>query len=91
MFGSQNDFKPHCLSYGEGYTGTLRLRTAMAAHLNTRFHPSIAIDAEEITFAAGVTALNEACALVTCDPDEAILLGRPTYGAFWQDMTTRTG
>ncbi|KAI0531850.1 pyridoxal phosphate-dependent transferase [Xylaria digitata] len=49
----------------------------MAHHLNTHFAPAQAIDAEEITFAAGVTNLNEACALVTCNPDagEAIMLG----------------
>ncbi|KAF2964933.1 hypothetical protein GQX73_g8650 [Xylaria multiplex] len=86
-------FDQSCCAYGEGYTGSSRLRKAMAHHLNTHFAPAQAIDAEEITFAAGVTNLNEACALVTCNPDagEAIMLGRPVYGAFSLDLCMRTG
>lgn len=63
----------------------------MAKHLNIHFKPFQEIDAEEITFAAGVTFLNEACALLICDEGEAIMLGRPVYGAFYRDLTTRTG
>lgn len=63
----------------------------MANHMNTFFKPAMAIDAEEITFAAGVTELNEVCALLTCDEGEAVMLGRPIYGSFYGDLTTRTG
>ncbi|KAI0405233.1 PLP-dependent transferase [Xylaria palmicola] len=86
-------FKESSCSYGEGYTGTLRLRKAMASHINKHFGPAHAVDAEEITFAAGVTDLNEACALVTCNPDadEAIMLGGPVYGSFSRDLYMRTG
>lgn len=65
----------------------------MAKHLNAHFKPAHKIDPEEITFAAGVTALNEASALLTCNPDnqEGILLGGPVYGAFHRDLTMRTG
>ncbi|EEU35186.1 uncharacterized protein NECHADRAFT_97577 [Fusarium vanettenii 77-13-4] len=86
-----HDLDKSLLTYGEGYTGTLRLRSAMAKHLNRHFHPAQAIDAEEITFTAGVTNLNEVCALVTCDPGEAIMLGRPIYGPFSKDFVMRTG
>ncbi|KAI0454571.1 PLP-dependent transferase [Xylaria acuta] len=71
------DFDEPCRSYGEGYTGNLRLREAMANHMNKHFEPASPIDAEEITFAAGVTDLNEACA--------------PVYGAFSRDLSMRTG
>ncbi|KAI1352090.1 PLP-dependent transferase [Xylaria sp. FL0043] len=86
-------FDPSNCKYGEGYTGTLRLRKAMANHLNEHFAPAHAVDAEQITFAAGVTNLNEACALVTCNPDanETIMLGTPIYGQFSLDMCLRTG
>ncbi|KAI0814345.1 PLP-dependent transferase [Xylaria sp. FL0064] len=86
-------FDPSNCRYGEGYTGTLRLRKAMANHLNEHFAPAHAVDAEQITFAAGVTNLNEACALVTCNPNanEAIMLGTPIYGQFSLDMCLRTG
>ena len=64
----------------------------MARHLNTHFKPVHSIDAEEVTFAAGVTDLNEVCALITCDAgqNDAIMLRRPVYGAFYRDLTTRT-
>ncbi|KAM3068466.1 hypothetical protein ACMFMF_009283 [Clarireedia jacksonii] len=89
----QSHFNVQCCTYGEGYTGTLRLRTAMAKHLNAYFRPVQAFDAEEITFAAGVTSINEVCALITCDPDsgDSIMLGSPVYGVFSKDMGMRTG
>ncbi|KAM3071737.1 hypothetical protein ACMFMG_009607 [Clarireedia jacksonii] len=90
---SHSHFNVQCCTYGEGYTGTLRLRTAMAKHLNAYFRPVQAFDAEEITFAAGVTSINEVCALITCDPDsgDSIMLGSPVYGVFSKDMGMRTG
>lgn len=65
----------------------------MAKHLNEFFKPVQAIDPEEIPFAAGVTDLNEVCALITCDPDrhDSIMLGRPIYGSFSKDLVMRTG
>lgn len=63
----------------------------MAKHLNRHFRPAHAIDPEEITFTAGVTNINEVCAMVTCDPGDAIMLGRPIYGPFSKDFVMRTG
>ncbi|KAJ5369665.1 hypothetical protein N7509_014277 [Penicillium cosmopolitanum] len=62
----------------------------MANHLNTHFNPFTPVDAEEVTFAAGVTSLNELCALLLCDPDDSILLIGPVYGSFTRDLTTKT-
>ncbi|KAJ6151006.1 acc synthase, partial [Penicillium chermesinum] len=77
---NKQSFDAERCSYGEGYTGTLRLRPAMARHLNSYFRPATAFLAEEITFAAGLTSLNEACALVLCDAGDIIMLGQPVYG-----------
>lgn len=63
----------------------------MAKHMNEYFHPQQPLAAEDITFAAGATALNEACALALCDPGDSILLGRYNYGAFPTDFCARTG
>ncbi|XXH01270.1 hypothetical protein Hte_007624 [Hypoxylon texense] len=65
----------------------------MANHLNRHFQPVQDIDPEQITFSAGVTCLNEVCALITCNPNshESILLGRPVYGSFAIDLAMRTG
>ncbi|KAF7593693.1 hypothetical protein BBP40_010985 [Aspergillus hancockii] len=89
----QNHFDKQCCAYGEGYTGTVRLRAAMAGHLNRRFWPWTGIDGVEVTFAAGVTNLNEVCALSLCDADQGdgIMLGRPVYGAFSGELAMRTG
>ena len=90
MTDPMQSFDGQCCSYGEGYTGTLRLRTAMAKHLNTHFQPFAPIDAGQLTFAAGVTNLNELCGFLLCDPNDSILLVGPVYGAFNRDLTTRT-
>lgn len=62
----------------------------MAKHLNSYFKAFTPIDAEEVTFAAGVTSLNELCAFLLCDPNDSILLVGPVYGAFYRDLTIRT-
>ncbi|KAI1371326.1 acc synthase [Hypoxylon crocopeplum] len=93
FINTHSQFDKLCCMYGEGYTGTVRLRKAMAGHLNTHFNPVQEIDPEEITFAAGVTELNEVCTQITCDSDsnDSILLGKPVYGGFARDLTIRTG
>lgn len=65
----------------------------MANHLNIHFKPASPFESEEITFAAGVTALNESCALLLCDPDadESVMLGTTIYGSFSKDLVMRTG
>ena len=63
----------------------------MANHLNVHFKPWTKIDAEEITFAAGVTDLNEVCAMLTCDSEtDAIMFGMPNYSMFGRDFVMRT-
>ena len=87
----KGQFDKSLYAYGEGYTGTVRLRKAMADHLNLHFQPSAKIDLEEITFAAGVTDLNEACAMLTCDSEnDAIMFGMPNYSMFGRDFVMRT-
>ncbi|RMZ81566.1 hypothetical protein DV737_g2466, partial [Chaetothyriales sp. CBS 132003] len=86
-------FAKECCTYGEGYTGTLRLRRAMATHLNEYFQPVTPLHAEAFTFAAGVTEVNEMVAMLTCDDycADAVLIGRPNYGSFARDMVARGG
>ena len=81
------------MGYHQGYTGTTRIREAMAAHMNRHFHPVHPVDPEDITIGSGVTDINEVCAMLTCDPGkkEAVMLGRPIYGSFRQDLSLRTG
>lgn len=62
----------------------------MANHVNTYFAPTTPITAEEITWAAGVTALNEMLTVILCDENDSILIGSTIYGSFNKDITTRT-
>ena len=59
--------------------------------MNTYFIPTSEIDAEEIIFATGVTAFNDACARAICDEEDAILLPTPVYDYFDRDLAMRTG
>ncbi|TVY89872.1 putative aminotransferase [Lachnellula willkommii] len=90
FISDHSTFEASHLTYNEGPIGTLRLRKAMAAHINKHFSPFNPITAENVTFTAGVTGLNEMITLSLVDEGEGILLGRPIYGAFRGDMTTRT-
>jgi 1-aminocyclopropane-1-carboxylate synthase len=62
----------------------------MAAHINNYFSPFNHVAAEHVTFTAGVTRLNEMITFSLADEGEVILLGRPVYGSFYGDMSTRT-
>jgi len=77
-------------TYNEGPIGPRRLREAMASHLNDYFSPFRPVTADEVTFTAGLTGLNEMLAFNLTDEVEAILLGRPIYGSFYDDLKTKT-
>ncbi|KAI9841470.1 MAG: hypothetical protein M1837_000688 [Sclerophora amabilis] len=89
--GSAENFKidPHHCGYGEGATGSHRLRTAMARHLNCYFKPVDPVQADDISFAAGVTAINEMFGYSLADEGDGVLLNKPIYGAFENDLTTK--
>ncbi|KAI9759424.1 MAG: hypothetical protein M4579_002338 [Chaenotheca gracillima] len=76
-------------TYGEGATGSPRLRKSMAHHLNRYFKPYKSVESEEISFSAGVTAINEMYAISLADEGDGILLNRPLYGAFENDLTMK--
>ena len=78
------------MTYGEGPIGPLRLRKALASHLNDYFDPISPVTAEQVTFTAGVTGLNEMVAFNLCDEQEGILLGRTIYGCFNEDFTMKS-
>lgn len=86
----QCSFDAKTLTYNEGPIGPLRLRKAMASHLNTYFSPFVPVTHRQITFMTGITALNEMIAFNLCDEGEAILLGRLIYGAFAGDLVTKS-
>lgn len=77
--------------YGQGSRGSDRVRKAMADHINRYFKPHTPIRGEQVTFSAGVTAINDMVAWNLTDPGDGILLGMPIYGDFKGDLTTKAG
>ncbi|KAH6668473.1 acc synthase [Halenospora varia] len=77
-------------TYNEGPIGTLRLRKAMASHLNDHFSPIMPVTSEHVTFTAGIAGLNEMVAFSLTDHGQGILLGRPIYGSFYDDLMTKS-
>ena len=61
----------------------------MARHINRKFHPHRAVEADELLFASGVTSLCELLGLSIGDAGDAVLLSRPCYQAFEDDFGTK--
>lgn len=76
-------------TYGEGATGSRRLKSAMANHVNLNLKPACSLNANDIMFARGVTAINEMYAWCLADEGDGILLSKPIYAAFENDLTTK--
>ena len=69
----------------------MRLRKAMATHINETFDPVFDVAHEHVTFAPGVTALNEMLTKNLADEGDSLLLGMPCYGQFNIDLKMNTG
>ena len=83
-----NELKPPAkdFSYGDGPWGSLRLRNAMAKHINRYFKPLNLMEASQLLFANGVVSLCEMLGFTICDDGDAILLSKPIYQAFESDF-----
>ncbi|KAG9699196.1 PLP-dependent transferase, partial [Aureobasidium melanogenum] len=82
---------PRTFTYGEGPWGSKRLRTAMANHMNTYFHPFSDIQPDELVFANGITSLCELFGYAIGSPNDGILISRPSYQAFPADFGAKAG
>lgn len=84
---------PYQLTYGDGFTGSVPLRGALAEHLNETLKPidELKIKPDEVVVAAGVTALLDLVAWGLTDEGDGILLARPAYSGFEPDLWTRSG
>ena len=80
--------KPWHLTYGEGPTGSSKLRSAIASFVNEVFDPHTAVDASHVCVCNGVaSAVNNFCFCVG-EPGDGILISRPLYGGFLGDVQT---
>ena len=85
------DVSSRAFTYGDGPTGSKRLRKAIAHFLTKHLRPVISLQPEHILVTNGVSSALEHCSWALANPGDALLLGRPFYGAFHHDLNLRTG
>ena len=85
------DIPEVALTYGDGGTGSKRLRAALSRFITRKFEPVSPVKPEHITVTNGVTTSIEECAWGLGDPGDGFLLGRPYYGSFPHDLGERAG
>lgn len=79
------------LTYGDGTTGSRRLKKAMANFLTEHLKSHAPLEMNDITITNGCSASIEHLAWALSNPGEGILLGRPYFRGFLSSMTLRTG
>ncbi|KAI5461605.1 pyridoxal phosphate-dependent transferase [Mariannaea sp. PMI_226] len=78
-------------TYGDGVTGTKRLRAAVGRFLTKHLKTANPIEASHVTMTNGCSAAIEHMSWALANPGEAFLLGQPYYGTFPPDVCTRPG
>ncbi|GJC89945.1 putative inactive 1-aminocyclopropane-1-carboxylate synthase-like protein 2 [Colletotrichum liriopes] len=78
------DFEPtpHMLTYGDGTTGSNRLKSVLSTFLTRKLRPLLELEAAHITVTNGCCSALEQLAWAIADPGEAFLLGKPYFRAF---------
>ncbi|KXH64618.1 1-aminocyclopropane-1-carboxylate synthase [Colletotrichum salicis] len=73
--------------FGYSYSsGGVRLRAAIAGHLNATFHLYASLEVEHVRVAAGATAVQCILAFALESPGETVLVPTPVYGRFELDF-----
>lgn len=60
----------------------------MVDFINARFDPASPVTTDEVSFVAGVTALNSILSCCITKEGDGLLLGMPIYGSFVPDLQT---
>ena len=79
----------HALTYGDGFYGSKRLRSAIAQFFSGYFDPHRAVQQEHVVATAGLTNSLEQMAYVLGDAGDGFLIGRPYYSSFPTDFGSR--
>jgi aspartate/methionine/tyrosine aminotransferase len=85
------DMSHHAFTYGDGSSGSKRLRKAIAHFLNDNFQPVTNVASSQITVTNGCSSALEHISWAIANPGDAFLLGKPFYGTFLPDLSLRTG
>ncbi|KAM0343664.1 hypothetical protein ACHAPU_008255 [Fusarium lateritium] len=78
-------------TYGDGTTGTKRVKQAVSRFLNIHLKPVRRIEPAHISMTNGCSAAIEHLSWAVANPGDAVLLGQPYYGTFVPDLTYRFG
>ncbi|KAJ5365461.1 1-aminocyclopropane-1-carboxylate synthase C [Penicillium concentricum] len=81
----------HCLSYGDSFSGSHQLRSAVASFVTRQFCPVQPLLARHVAITSGVGPGVEALSFTLCNTGDGILLGRPFYRGFPASMSSRAG
>lgn len=81
----------HAFTYGDGFYGSKRLRSAVSQFLNCYFRPYEAVKQEHVVATAGLSNSLEQMAFALGDRGDGFLLGRPYYTALPSDFGSRAG
>ncbi|KAL1886071.1 hypothetical protein Cpir12675_006865 [Ceratocystis pirilliformis] len=84
-----SDISTIAFTYGNGLSGSLRLRTALASFLNDKHSPDTPILPAHIMLTNGCSAAIEQLSWILADPGDVWLLGQPYYGTFIPDLGLR--
>lgn len=70
------------MTYGDGFTGSKRLKTALCQFLNRYFKPLKPLQPAHLFATPGVGNALECCAWSLFDQGDSVLIGRPYWSAF---------
>jgi len=85
------DLPEVALTYGDGASGSNRLRMAISHFFNRHFDPVCPVKPEHLIVSNGVTTSIEGCAFALGNHGDGFLLGQPYYGSFPRDLGDRAG
>ncbi|OJJ62949.1 hypothetical protein ASPSYDRAFT_143268 [Aspergillus sydowii CBS 593.65] len=81
----------HSLTYGDGFSGSHRIREAIARFITRHFNPVNPVTKSQLLVTSGVGQAIELSGFCLLDKDDGVLLARPHYGQFPIDLGYRVG
>ncbi|EYE98293.1 putative aspartate aminotransferase [Aspergillus ruber CBS 135680] len=87
FINSHLSVESHALTYGDGFSGSIKLKKALCHFLNHHFRPHTTLVPSHMVVTAGASNAIECCAWSLCDPDDYVLIGRP----YWTTFRTMLG
>ncbi|KAI9151414.1 putative aminotransferase tcpI [Paramyrothecium foliicola] len=79
----------HSLTYGDGFSGSHRLRETIARFINRNFNPVEPVSKDQLLITSGVGQAIELSGFSLCDKGDGVLLAQPHYGNFPIDLGYR--